>query len=185
MRIATTSLPDVLLIEPARMRDERGWFSETWNMAKLRTAGIDIGFVQDNHSFSAGKGTLRGLHFQRPPHAQDKLVYCTRGAIIDVAVDVRKGSPAYGAWLGVELSAENGRQLLIPKGFLHGFATLTDNVEVHYKCSDVYAPECDGAVRWDSVGIDWGVSRPLLSPKDAGALSLSQFDSPFTYGGCI
>lgn len=185
MQIATTSIPDVLLVEPTRHSDDRGWFCETWNAVKMRSSGIAIDFVQDNHSFSAKKGTLRGLHFQWPPHAQDKLVYCTRGVILDVAVDIRKGSPTYGNWLGLELSAECGNALLIPKGCLHGFVTLTDNVEVQYKCSDVYTPSCDGSVRWDSVGIDWGVSRPLLSSKDANAITLDEFDSPFIYGGSV
>lgn len=183
MSIAITSLPDVFVIEPDRMRDERGWFSETWNAEKMRIHGLDIDFVQDNHSFSETKGTLRGLHFQRPPRAQDKLVRCSRGAILDVAVDVRNGSPTYGQWVGVELSAGNGRQLLVPIGFLHGFVTLTNDVEVQYKCSDVYAPDCDGAVRWDSLGIEWGVTNPLLSTKDAVAQNFRKFDSPFIYGG--
>lgn len=183
MNITTTSLPDVFVIGPARMGDRRGWFSETWNAEKMRIHGLEIDFVQDNHSFSATKGTLRGLHFQRPPRAQHKLVRCSRGAILDVAVDVRKGSPAFGQWIGVELSAENGHQLLVPIGFLHGFLTLTDDVEVQYKCSDVYAPDYDGAVRWDSLGIHWGVTNPLLSPKDERAQAFSRFVSPFTYGG--
>ena len=183
MLIESTSLPDVVVVTPARFGDARGWFSETWNADRMRAAGLDVAFVQDNHSFSAARGTLRGLHYQRPPRAQDKLVRCSRGAILDVAVDVRKGSPAYGRWVAVELTAENGRQLLVPKGFLHGFVTLTEDTEVQYKCSDTYAPDCDGAVRWDSVGIDWGVTAPVLSDKDAAAIAFSEFDSPFTYGG--
>lgn len=183
--IAATALPGVLILTPARFGDARGWFSETWNAARMAEAGLDLAFVQDNHSFSAEKGTLRGLHFQRPPRAQDKLVRCTRGAILDVAVDIRKGSPSYGKWVGVELSAENGQQLLVPKGFLHGFLTLTADCEVQYKCTDVYAPECDGAVAWDSVGIDWGLNgaQPVLSAKDAVAQALADFDSPFAYEG--
>ncbi|MCZ8133597.1 MAG: dTDP-4-dehydrorhamnose 3,5-epimerase, partial [Rhodobacteraceae bacterium] len=152
MQIETTDIPDVMILTPRRFGDARGWFSETWNAERLREAGFDLAFVQDNHSFSARKGTLRGLHYQSPPRAQDKLVRCSRGAILDVAVDGRRGSPAYGNWVAVELSAENGRQLLVPKGFLHGFITLTDDCEVQYKCTDVYAPQHDGAVRWDSVG---------------------------------
>lgn len=183
--IAATALPGVLILTPARFGDARGWFSETWNAARMAEAGLDLAFVQDNHSFSAEKGTLRGLHFQRPPRAQDKLVRCTRGAILDVAVDIRKGSPSYGKWVGVELSAANGQQLLVPKGFLHGFLTLTADCEVQYKCTDVYAPECDGAVAWDSVGIDWGLNgaQPVLSAKDAVAQALADFDSPFAYEG--
>lgn len=182
MQITATSLPDVLMLTPSRFGDDRGWFSETWNAERMCAAGVDIAFVQDNHSFSAAKGTLRGLHYQRPPRAQDKLVRCSRGAILDVAVDVRKGSPAYGQWVAVELSAGNGKQLLVPKGFLHGFVTLTDDTEVQYKCSDTYAPDCDGSIRWDSVGIDWGVTDPVLSAKDAGAIPFADFDSPFSYG---
>lgn len=185
MQIEPTALPGVLLVTPARFGDARGWFSETWNAARMAETGLDLAFVQDNHSFSAQKGTLRGLHYQRPPHAQDKLVRCTRGAIWDVAVDIRKGSPAYGQWVGVELSAENGRQLLIPKGFLHGFVTLTDDCEVQYKCTDLYAPDCDGAIRWDdpTIGIDWPLqgANPTLSAKDTVAPLLADLDSPFVY----
>lgn len=187
MQIDPTPLPGVLILTPPRFGDARGWFSETWNAARLAEAGITTPFVQDNHSFSAAKGTLRGLHYQRPPRAQDKLVRCTRGAILDVAVDVRRGSPAYGQWVGVELSAETGRQLLIPKGFLHGFVTLCDDCEVQYKCSDTYAPDCDGAVRWDDpdLGIDWGLGGvvPVLSAKDAAAPLLADFETPFVYEG--
>jgi dTDP-4-dehydrorhamnose 3,5-epimerase len=183
MQIDATDLPDVMILTPRRFGDARGWFSETWNAERLREAGIDLAFVQDNHSFSARRGTLRGLHYQSPPRAQDKLVRCSRGAILDVAVDGRRGSPAYGNWVAVELSAENGRQLLVPKGFLHGFITLTDDCEVQYKCTDVYAPQHDGAVRWDSVGIDWGhEDAPVLSDKDMAAPAFADWQSPFIYG---
>ena len=182
MKIEKTDLDGACIIEPARFGDDRGWFSETWHQAKLAAAGLDVAFVQDNHSFSAAKGTLRGLHYQRPPHPQAKLVRCTRGAILDVAVDARKGSPGYGRWVTVELSAANGRQLLVPVGFLHGFVTLTADTEVQYKCSDYYAPDCDGAVHWASLGIDWGTDSPVISAKDASAVPFAQFDSPFTYG---
>lgn len=185
MRIDKTALDGVVEITPDRFGDARGWFSETWNASKLAAAGIDLPFVQDNHSFSAAKGTLRGLHYQKPPRAQDKLVRCTRGAIFDVAVDVRKGSPSYGKWVGVELTAANGKQLLIPKGFLHGFVTLVEDCEVQYKCSDVYAPDCDGGIRWDdpTIGIDWGLNgaAPVLSAKDTVAPLLADFESPFTW----
>ena len=125
---------------------------------------------------------MRGGHFQAPPAAQDKLVRCGQGALFDVAVDIRKGSPTYGAWFGIELTAENGRQLLVPKGFLHGFITRAPMTEIIYKCTDYYAPDCDGAVRWDSCGIDWGFDgQPLLSQKDAAAPALAEFDSPFTF----
>lgn len=184
MRIEQTAIADVLVITPRRFGDARGWFCETWNRDSLRQAGLALpDFVQDNHSYSAQRHTLRGLHYQRPPRAQDKLVRCTRGAIRDVAVDVRAGSPHYGKWVAVELSAENGAQLYIPKGFLHGFLTLTEDCEVQYKCTDTYAPECDGAVHWDSLGIDWGATAPVLSDKDAGAVPFAEFDSPFRFEG--
>lgn len=182
MRIEETLLSGVLLLEPARFGDARGFFSESWNQRRMQEHGIDLDFVQDNHSLSREVGTLRGLHFQSPPHAQAKLVRCGRGAFFDVAVDIRKGSPTYGEWLGVELSAENGLQLLIPEGFLHGFITREPDTEIIYKCTDYYAPECDGAVAWDSCGIDWGFEgTPMLSDKDAAAPKLADFDSPFTY----
>lgn len=190
MKIEATDLPEVKIITPRRFGDDRGWFTETWNADRMAEAGLAIGWVQDNHSFSAAKGTLRGLHYQRPPHAQDKLVRCTRGAILDVAVDFRDGSPRFGKWVGVELSAANGAQLLVPKGFLHGFLTLTDDVEVQYKCSDVYAPDCDGAVRWDDpeIGIDWAglgglTGAPVLSDKDSKAPLLKDAPRPFLWEG--
>jgi len=187
MQIEKTALSGVVVITPRRFGDARGWFSETWNAERMAEAGLDLAFVQDNHSFSATKGTLRGLHYQRPPHAQDKLVRCTRGEIFDVAVDIRKGSPSYGKWVGEVLSAENGRQLLIPKGFLHGFVTLTADCEVQYKCTDLYAPDCDGGIRWNdpTIGIDWrlGGAAPVLSAKDEVAPLLADFDSPFTWEG--
>lgn len=184
MQIEKTALPGVLILTPRRFGDDRGFFSEVWNRQTLIKAGIDIDFVQDNHSLSRAVGTVRGLHYQSAPHAQDKLVRCGAGVVFDVAVDVRKGSPHYGQWLGVELSAENGRQLLIPKGFLHGFVTRTPDAELLYKCSDVYAPDCDGAVHFDSLGIDWGVDagRAVLSDKDRAAPRFADWQSPFTYG---
>ena len=184
--VTPTALPDVLLVTPARHGDHRGFFSESWNRARMAEAGIDIEFVQDNHSFSSKKGTLRGLHFQSPPHAQDKLVRCGRGRLFDVAVDIRRGSPTYGHWVGEELSFENGKQLLVPKGFLHGFVTLEPETEIIYKCSDYYAPECDGAVRFDDpdIGIEWGLegAEVVLSAKDEAAPLFADFTSPFTYG---
>ena len=183
MQIEKTALPDLVILTPRRFGDARGWFVETWNAARMREAGLDLAFVQDNHSFSAQKGTLRGLHYQSPPRAQDKLVRCSRGTIWDVAVDARRGSPTYGHSVGVELSAENGRQLLVPKGFLHGFVTLTDDCEVQYKCTDLYSPQHDGSVRWDSAGVDWGFSGdPVLSDKDLAAPAFADWQSPFTYG---
>lgn len=187
MQVEPTDLSGVLVLTPARYGDARGWFSETWNAARQTQAGIAIDWVQDNHSFSAAPGTLRGLHYQRPPRAQDKLVRASRGAILDVAVDVRVGSPTFGRWVGVELSAENGRQLLVPKGFLHGFVTRTPDTEVQYKCSDLYAPDCDGAVRWDDpdLAIDWGLggAAPVLSAKDAAAPLFRDWQSPFVWEG--
>jgi dTDP-4-dehydrorhamnose 3,5-epimerase len=185
MQIEQTALEGVAVLIPKRFKDARGWFSESWNSERMAAAGFKLGFVQDNHSFSVGAGTLRGLHCQRPPHAQDKLVYCTRGVIFDVAVDIRKGSPSYGKWVGEELSAENGKQLLIPKGFLHGFVTRTDDCEVQYKCTDYYARDCDSGIRWNDphIGIDWGLgdARPVLSDKDEMAPFLAEFDNPFVW----
>ncbi|MBT8154504.1 dTDP-4-dehydrorhamnose 3,5-epimerase [Epibacterium ulvae] len=182
MLMEQTKLPGVLILTPQRFGDARGFFSESWNKQRMVDAGIDLEFVQDNHSMSAEVGTIRGLHFQTPPHAQDKLVRCGQGALFDVAVDIRKGSPTYGQWVGVELTAENGKQLLVPKGFLHGFVTRAPMTEIIYKCTDYYAPDCDGAVRWDSCGIDWGFDgSPILSDKDAVAQTLADLDSPFTF----
>lgn len=184
MKIEHTPLPGVLLLEPARFGDARGFFSESWNRKTLASHGIEIEFVQDNHSLSAQVGTVRGLHFQAPPSAQAKLVRCGRGVLFDVAVDIRRGSPTYGQWVGYELSFENGRQLLIPEGFLHGFITRAPDTEILYKCSDHYDPAADGAVRWDSCGIDWGFDGdPLLSAKDAAAPALAEFESPFNWEG--
>lgn len=184
MKIQQTNLPGVLLLEPARFGDERGFFSESWNKNTLAQHGVDLDFVQDNHSLSQTVGTVRGLHFQAPPHAQAKLVRCGRGALFDVAVDIRKSSPTYGQWVGYELSFENGLQLLVPTGFLHGFVTLQPNTEIIYKCTDYYAPECDGAVRFDDpdIGVDWPLTgEAVLSDKDAAAPLLRDFDSPFVW----
>lgn len=185
MQTEPTALPGVLILTPRRHGDARGWVSETWNAARMAAAGLEVTFVQDNQSFSAARGTLRGLHFQVPPHAQTKLVRCSRGAILDVAVDIRAGSPGFGAWVAVELSAENGRQLLVPEGCLHGFLTLTDAAEVQYKCSAHYSPDHDRAVRWDdpAIGIDWGIAAPILSDRDARAPLLSEIGTPFRWEG--
>jgi len=184
VQIEDTPLPGVKLLTPARFGDARGFFSESYSRRVLADHGITLDFVQDNHSLSAQAGTVRGLHFQSPPHAQDKLVRCGRGRLFDVAVDVRRGSPTYGQWYGAELSFENGKQLLVPAGFLHGFVTREPDTEIVYKCSDYYAPDCDGAVHWDSCGIDWGFDGdPVISDKDAAAVPLAEFDSPFVYEG--
>lgn len=186
MKINRTALPGILLLEPLRFGDERGFFAESWNRRTLAERGITTEFVQDNHSLSTATSTVRGLHFQSPPHAQTKLVRCGRGRLFDVAVDIRKGSPTFGKWVGYELSSENGLQLLIPEGFLHGFVTREPDTEIIYKCSDYYAPECDGVVRFDDpdIGIDWGLSgEAILSEKDTKAPLIAAFDSPFTYEG--
>ena len=176
----------VQLIRPRRFGDARGWFTEVYNRDTFAALGIDQVFVQDNHSLSMPAFTLRGLHIQTPPRGQDKLVRCIRGRIFDVALDVRAGSPTYGRWVGAELSAENGHQLFIPVGFAHGFVTLEPNCEVTYKCSDLYAPDHDGGIRWDSAGIDWPIpagAAPELSAKDMVLPLLDDFQSPFAYDG--
>ena len=187
MQITPTPLSGVVVITPARFGDHRGFFSESYSAKALAAQGITIPFVQDNHSLSMTPGTVRGLHFQAPPHAQDKLVRCGRGALFDVAVDIRKGSPTYGQWFGVELSFENGKQLLVPAGFAHGFVTRAPETEIIYKCSDYYARETEGAIAWDDprIGIDWGLGEmsPVLSEKDAHAPALADLDSPFTFEG--
>ena len=176
----------VQLIRPRRHGDTRGWFTETYNRDTFAKLGITCTFVQDNHSLSVPIHTLRGLHFQTPPHGQDKLIRCIRGRIFDVVVDLRRGSPTYGDWTGAELSAKNGNQLFVPVGFAHGFVTLDTDCEVVYKCSDLYAPQADGGIRWDSAGIDWPIpsgTLPELSAKDRTLPPLVEFDSPFVYDG--
>ncbi|WP_407474985.1 dTDP-4-dehydrorhamnose 3,5-epimerase [Sulfitobacter sp. PM12] len=187
MKIEKTLLPGVLVLTPARFGDHRGFFSESYSFKALAERGITTQFVQDNHSLSMTQGTIRGLHFQAPPHAQYKLVRCGRGALFDVAVDIRNGSPTYGQWYGAELSFENGKQMLVPAGFAHGFVTRTQDTEIIYKCSDYYAQETEGAVAWNDpeVGIDWGLGgmTPVLSDKDANAPALADLNSPFTFEG--
>ena len=176
MKATETELKGVFVLEPQVFGDARGWFIESWSQRKMHDAGIDVQFVQDNQSFSAQKGTLRGLHYQLNPMCQAKLLRCTRGKIFDVAVDIRKGSPQYGKWVGVELSAENKKQLFIPRGFAHGFITLTDDVEVQYKADNYYAPECDGNIRWDDpdIGVEWPLKPVILSEKDSKAPLLKE-----------
>lgn len=171
MAVIETDLKGVFIIEPKVFGDARGWFMETWSKAKFDAAGLNYDFVQDNQSFSAHKGTLRGLHYQLNPMAQAKLVRCTRGELLDVAVDIRKDSPQFGKWTSAILTAENKRQLLIPRGFAHGFITLTDNVEIQYKTDNFYAPHCEGNIRWDDpqIGIDWKIQPTILADKDANA----------------
>ena len=179
MQIERTPIEGVWVITPRRFEDARGFFSESWSRAAMAEAGLDIDFVQDNHSLSRAQGTLRGLHYQAPPVAQAKLVRCGRGRLLDVAVDARRGSLTYGEWFAAELGFADGRQMLVPEGCLHGFATLTPDAEVIYKCSAPYSPEHDGAVLWSSAGIDWGVSDPVLSDKDARAPAFAEWESPF------
>ena len=176
MKVIETKLPGVRILEPQVFGDARGWFMESWSQKKMEDAGIHVDFVQDNHSFSAERGTLRGLHYQLNPMAQAKLLRVSRGAVFDVAVDIRRGSPTYAQWIGIELSAENYRQLFIPRGFAHGFITLTDNVEVQYKADNLYAPDCDGNIRWDdpAIGVAWPFTPVVRSEKDAIAPSLAE-----------
>lgn len=168
MKITKTKLEGVVIIEPDVFGDSRGFFMESWNKKKMEEAGLFYNFVQDNHSKSTVKGTLRGIHFQKGDKAQAKLVRCVKGAVLDVAVDLRKNSPTFKQWVGVELSAENKKQLLIPRGFGHGFVTLTDDVEFLYKADNYYAPEADAGIRWNDsdIGVEWGLETPILSEKD-------------------
>ena len=184
MKITATEISDVKLVEPQVFGDERGWFYESYSLEKLREGGINAVFVQDNRSYSAKKGTLRGLHLQLPPHTQSKLLCCTRGEIFDVAVDLREGSPTYLKWVGARLSAENKHMLFMPKGFAHGFLTLTDDVEVFYKVDAYYNKESDRSIRFDDprIGVDWGIASPVLSEKDSNAPLLQNSDVHFTYG---
>jgi len=169
MKITRTNLDGVVVLEPDVFGDYRGFFMESWSKRKLEELGLFYDFVQDNQSSSTVKGTLRGIHFQRGDKAQAKLVRCTKGAVLDVAVDLRLSSPTYKQWVSVELSAENKKQLIIPRGFGHGFVTLTDNVEFLYKADNYYAPEADGGIRWNDPELDikWGVKSPILSEKDS------------------
>lgn len=185
MQVEDTKLSGVKILTPRRFGDNRGFFSESWNRRTLADAGLVLPeFVQDNHSMSRDVGTVRGLHFQAPPHAQGKLVRCGRGVLFDVAVDIRAGSPTYGQWVGAELSFDNGKQLWIPAGFLHGFATLTPDTEIIYKCTDHYAQPSEGAVRYDDpdLAIEWPVKgEAILSDKDRDAPYFRDLISPFTF----
>lgn len=176
---------DQKLIKPKRFGDHRGFFAEIYSRSRSIDIGIDIEFVQENHSLSKKVGTLRGLHFQAPPHAQAKLVRCGRGAIFDVVLDIRRGSPSFSQWKGYELTAENGYQIFVPVGFAHGFVTLEPDSEIVYKCSNYYAPEAEGAVLWSDpkIGIEWPlVADPILSDKDGAAPLLEDCESPFIFG---
>ena len=173
-----------ILITPRRMGDERGWFSETYNARRLAEHGVTNLFCQDNQSLTRVTGTLRGLHFQHPPHAQAKLVRCLAGRIFDVAVDIRRGSPSFGRWVGVELSAENGKQLLVPVGYAHGFLTLEPDCMVAYKVDDFYSADCDAGIAWNDpdIAIDWPIDgSPQLSAKDSALPPLASLDAAFDY----
>ena len=183
MKLIKTDLPEVLIIEPQVFGDHRGYFMETYSKAALAKLGITNDFIQDNQSFTANKGTLRGLHFQNEPMAQAKLVRVTRGAVLDVAVDLRRGSPTYLKWVGIELSAENKRMLFLPRGFGHAFLTLTDNVEFLYKADNYYSKDCDRSISFNdpSIGIDWGIQDPILLDKDINAVLVTDSDCNFVY----
>ncbi len=187
MKVIKTDIEGVLIIETDVFVDHRGYFSETYSKPKYEAAGITVDFVQDNVSFSVQKGTVRGLHWQNPPFAQSKLVSCTKGIVIDVAVDIRKGSPTYGNWVTCELSAENHRQFFIPQGFAHGFLTLTDNVEFRYKVDNVYDKASEGSIRYDdpAIGIEWGTLlngiEAVLSEKDKVGPLLEESNNQFKY----
>lgn len=183
MELINTEIAEVKIVKPLVFGDNRGWFYESYSYEKLKQLGINTQFVQDNRSYSSEKGTLRGIHFQKSPMAQTKLITCTRGRILDVAVDLRKGSPTYLKWVSVELSEENKLMLYIPKGFGHGFVTLTDNVEVLYKVDEYYSKENDRSIKFDDkeIGVNWGVQNPILSQKDLTAPSLSESDVDFVY----
>lgn len=185
MNVTALAIADVKLIAPKIFRDDRGFFSETFNLRALASGGVTGDFVQDNHSLSVQKGVVRGLHYQLPPAAQDKLVRVTRGSILDVAVDIRKGSPTYGRHVAVTLSAANWEQLWVPKGFAHGFCTLEPNTEVVYKVTDYYAPEFDRGLRWNDPDLDikWPVTADsaVLSAKDAITPLFRELESPFRY----
>ena len=183
MKVIATDLKDVYILEPQVYGDHRGWFTETWSQRTMEENGLYYDFVQDNHSFSATKGTLRGLHCQKGEAAQAKLVRCTRGAVMDFAVDIRKGSPTYMQWTAVELSADNHRMLLVPRGFLHGFVTLTEDVEFLYKVDNDYSKAADRSIYWNdpALGVQWGIENPIVSDKDAMAPLYRDSDVEFVY----
>ena len=185
MKVESTNLPDVIQFIPKRFTDSRGYFMETFRLSRFNEEiGTTENFIQENQSLSLKKNTIRGLHYQGPPHAQGKLVRCVKGRILDVAVDIRQGSPHYGESVSIELGPENDRQLWIPGGFLHGFRTLEDDTIVNYQCTEAYAPECEGAVLWNDpdLAIDWGIDAPAaISERDLNATKFAAFHSPFHY----
>lgn len=186
LKALALAIPEVILVTPAKFGDDRGFFSETYNAQAFRAAGINATFVQDNQSLSRQKGVVRGLHFQKPPHAQGKLVRVVRGRILDVAVDIRVGSPTFGRHVSAELSADNWQQLWVPAGFAHAFCTLEADTEVVYKVTDYYAPECDAGILWNDpdLAIDWPVDAAdaVLSAKDAVLPRLADLGECFRYG---
>ena len=183
MKLEKTAVEGVFIIEPSVFGDNRGWFCETYSKKKFEELGIFADFVQDNRSFSAKAGTLRGLHCQKDPMAQAKLVSCIKGKIIDVAVDIREGSPTYKKWVAVELSEENKKMLFIPKGCLHGFLTVSDDVELSYKVDELYSPENDRSIQWNDpeLGVEWGIENPILSAKDIAAPLFKDSDVSFKF----
>jgi len=183
MNVVHAYIPGVVVIEPKVFEDNRGWFMESWSYSKMKGARLEYNFVQDNHSFSAQANVLRGIHFQQDPHSQAKLVRVVRGMVLDVVVDIREGSPTYKKWVAVELSEENKRQLLIPRGFGHAFLALTNNVELLYKADNLYNADADRNIRWNDpdLGIDWGTSFPTLSDKDANAPFLINSDCNYRW----
>jgi dTDP-4-dehydrorhamnose 3,5-epimerase len=185
MKIRRLGIPDLMEIVPMRHSDDRGFFSEVWNSAALAAEGIDVGFVQANHSYSAEAGVLRGLHYQEPPFAQAKLVRVTRGAIFDVAVDLRHGSPTFGEWVGLTISAADWNQIYLPQGFAHGFVTLEPDCEVLYQVSAPYSRDHDRSIRFDdpAIGVEWplGGRAPILSDKDRTAPLLADVRAAFRY----
>lgn len=187
MQAEALSIPDVKILTPKKHGDHRGFFSEVYNRKALESAGIDLDFVQDNHSLSAEKGVVRGLHFQSPPYAQDKLVRVVKGSVFDVAVDLRQGSPTYGQHVSAVLTIDDWNQILVPIGFAHGFMTLEPGTEVIYKVTDYYAPDHDHGLLWNDpeLGIAWplGSDEAVLSDKDRKQPRLSELTSPFTYAG--
>lgn len=182
MNIIKTAIEGVVILEPRVFNDSRGYFFESFNRKAFEDAVGLVDFVQDNESCSS-RGVMRGLHFQRPPHAQAKLVRCVRGSVLDVAVDIRKGSPTYGKYVSCLLTEDNHRQFFIPRGFAHGFVALTDNVEFVYKCDNYYSKECDRSVKFDDpqINVEWGVTEPIISEKDANAPLLKDSDCNFEF----
>lgn len=183
MNVTRTDVLDVYILEPKVFGDKRGWFMESWSQRVMEENGLYYNFVQDNHSYSAHKGTLRGLHFQKDEASQAKLVRCGKGAVLDVAIDLRRGSPTFKKWVAVELSADNKRQLLIPRGFAHAFLTLTDDVEFLYKADNYYCPEADRNIIWNDkeINVAWGIENPIVSEKDLKAPKFCDCDADFIY----